>query len=49
MNITIDDQVIYSFMTKPDEEAMEFEADRALAGIIRWSAENQLRNREFKY
>ncbi|MCJ8496654.1 hypothetical protein MVI27_00085 [Chryseobacterium salipaludis] len=49
VNVTIDDQVMYSFMTKPDEEAMEFEADRALAGIIRWSAENQLRNREFKY
>ena len=41
--------MIYSFITKPDEEAMEAEADKTLANLEDFSTRNSLRNKEFKY
>lgn len=49
VNVSIDDLVIYSLMTKPDEEAMEDEANQALATLLQWADNNQVRDREFKY
>lgn len=47
--VTIDDQMIHSFMTKPDEESIDAEAERTLANLVTYSSRNSLRNKEFKY
>lgn len=47
--VTIDDQVIHAFLSKPDEESIEAEADKALASLISYNSRNSLRNKEFKY
>ena len=47
--ITQDDQMIHSFLTRPDEESLDAEADRALANLAEFNARNSLRNKEFKY
>lgn len=47
--VTIDDQTIYSFLTQPNEELLEGEADRTLAILIEYNSRNSLRNKEFKY
>lgn len=47
--LTIDDQLIHAFLSKPDEEAVEQEADNALADLIEYNSRNSLRNKEFKY
>lgn len=47
--VAIDDQMIYNFVTKPDEESIDAEADRALANLAQYNSRNSLRNKEFKY
>ena len=47
--VTIDDHVIHAFLSKPDEESIEAEADKALASLISYNSRNSLRNKEFKY
>lgn len=49
ITVTQDDQIIYSFLSKPDEEALEAEAENALAYLSDYNAKEALRNREFKY
>lgn len=49
ITISYDDQIIYAFMSKPDEESMNAEAERSLALLARYSAQNTVRNKEFKY
>ncbi len=49
ITVTIDNQIIHSFMSRPDEEAMDAEASRALANLMTYNARNNLRNKEFKY
>ena len=43
------DQVIYSFQTQPDDEFLAAESDKALAYLLEYNSQNNLRNREFKY
>lgn len=43
------DQVIYSFQSKPDEEFLAAESDKALALLLEYNSQNNFRNREFKY
>jgi len=43
------DQVIYSFQSKPDEESLDAESDKALALLMEYNSQNSLRNRDFKY
>ena len=47
--VSIDDQVIHSFMSKPDEESVDNEADRTLANLAEYHARNSIRDKEFKY
>lgn len=47
--VTHDDQMIHSFLTRPDEESLDAEADRALANLAEFNARNSLKNKEFKY
>jgi hypothetical protein len=47
--VTVDDQVIYSFISKPDEEFIDLEADRTLTYLEQYNYQNSLRKKEFKY
>ncbi len=47
--LTVDDQLIHAFLSKPDEESLDAEADKALANLIEYNSRNSLRNKEFKY
>ncbi|MGA9213125.1 curli-like amyloid fiber formation chaperone CsgH [Kaistella sp.] len=47
--VSIDDQIIYSFISKPDEESLEAEANIALDNLADYISQNSLRNKEFKY
>lgn len=47
--VTIDDQLIHAFLSKPDEESIDAEADIALANLVSYNSRNSLRNKEFKY
>ena len=47
--VTVDDQMIYNFISKPDEESIDAEADRTLAYLEQYNYQNSLRNKEFKY
>ncbi|WP_051190400.1 curli-like amyloid fiber formation chaperone CsgH [Kaistella palustris] len=49
ITVSIDDQIIYAFMSKPDEDAAEQEAERALAYLAQYEQRNALRDKEFKY
>ena len=49
ITVTVDDRVIYSFLSKPDEEALEAEAQSALNYLADYNANQSLRDREFKY
>ncbi len=49
INVTVDDQVIYSFLSTPDEEALDSEAQNALNYLADYNAKQSLRDREFKY
>lgn len=47
--VSQDDQMIHNFFSKPDEELIESEADRALANLIEFNRRNSVRSKEFKY
>ncbi len=47
--ISQDDQVVYAFMAKPDEEFLEGEANKSLSILQEMQKRNSLRNRDFKY
>ncbi|MBH1959841.1 MAG: hypothetical protein I8H68_07000 [Flavobacteriia bacterium] len=47
--VTQDDQMIHSFLTRPDEESIDAEADRAVANLAEYNSRNSLKNKEFKY
>ncbi|QFG53586.1 curli-like amyloid fiber formation chaperone CsgH [Chryseobacterium sp.] len=49
ITVTVDDRIIYSFLSKPDEEAVEAEALTALNYLADFTANQNLRDREFKY
>lgn len=49
ISVEVDDQLIHAFLSKPDEESIDAEADRALANLIAYNSRNSLRNKEFKY
>lgn len=49
ITVTVDDLVIYSFLSKPDEEALEAEAESALNYLADYNANQNLREKEFKY
>jgi|SRR5690606_9360490 len=49
ITITIEDQIIYTFLSKPDEEAMEAEANSTIRYLADYTARQRLRDREFKY
>lgn len=47
--ISQDDQTVYAFMAKPDEEFLEQEAAKTLSILLEIQKRNSFRNREFKY
>lgn len=47
--VTVDDQMIYNFISKPDEESIDQEVKRTLAYLEQYNYQNSLRNKEFKY
>ncbi len=49
VTVSQDDQVIHSFLTKPDEEALDSEASRALSLLAEYNSRRNVRNQEFKY
>lgn len=49
ITVSQDDQVIYAFFSKPDDEVLEAEADRTLANLIEFNRKNSVRSKEFKY
>lgn len=49
ISVNIDDQLIHTFLSKPDEESIDAEADKALANLISYNSRNSLRNKEFRY
>lgn len=49
VTVSQDDQIIYSFLTKPDEEALDEEASRTLNILAEYNSKRNLRNPEFKY
>lgn len=49
ITVSQDDQVLYSFFSKPDDEFMEAEATRTLAILQEYYKKNSVRKKEFKY
>ena len=47
--ISQNDQMIYAFQSKPDDEYLEAECDKTLALLLEFEKRNRLKNREFKY
>lgn len=49
ITVSLDDQVIYSFTTPPEEEGMDAEAGRTMAFLAEYSKRNSIRDQQFKY
>lgn len=49
ITVTIDDQLIYAFVARADEEAIEEEANRTLGLLTEYNSKSSLRNSQFKY
>lgn len=49
ITVTIDDQLIYAFVARADEEAIEEEANRTLGVLTDYNSNSSLRNNQFKY
>lgn len=49
ISVSLDDQVIYTFITRPADEAMDAEADRTMALLADYSKRNAVRDQQFKY
>ncbi|AZI68038.1 hypothetical protein EIB71_10325 [Kaistella daneshvariae] len=49
ISVSMDDQMVYIFNATPDEEAINAEAEKALANLVAYISNNSLRDKEFKY